>query len=99
MKVLLVEDDAGIRELLSTVFKRVGIEFDVAFDGGTALKKLRANRYDILVLDIDRSQVYALLRKPFDLETLLATVTQCAGPAQDARGNPRRSYSLRTMRE
>ncbi len=138
MKVLLVEDDSGIRELLSTVFNRVGIEFDVAVDGATALKKLRKNKYAVLLLDMmlpgvngfevvrelrsmapdmlmrtivitaasestlrdfDRDEVFALLRKPFDLETLLATISRCVAPAMEIQGSPKRSYSLRVARD
>lgn len=43
--------------------------------------------------DFDESQVFALLRKPFDLEDLLGTITLCVSPA----GAVRRSYSLRAM--
>lgn len=132
MKLLLVEDDAAIVDLLLTVFRRVHIQADVANEGAAALKKLRTQTYSALLLDImlpgvngfevvrevasfapamlrrtiimtaasqstlrdfDESQVFAVLRKPFDLEALLATITSCVSPA----GSAMRSYSLRAM--
>jgi DNA-binding response OmpR family regulator len=133
MRVLIVEDDHAIVELLLAVFRRVGIDADVAADGLSALRKLRSETYSALLLDImlpevngfevvremasfapsllqrtiimtaasqstlrdfDRSQVFALIRKPFDLEELLATITRCTAVNTSS---PRRSYSLRAM--
>lgn len=137
MKILLVEDDDGIREMISTVLARVAIEYDTAIEGRTALQMLRRKSYSALVLDLmlpggngfevlhelravspamlkrtivitaasestlldfDRKQVFAMLRKPFDLQNLLQTLEQCVAPSSAHPETPSRSYSLRSIR-
>jgi DNA-binding response OmpR family regulator len=51
MKLLLVEDEAKLNESLSILMARRGFDTDTALDGITALDKIRANKYDIIVLD------------------------------------------------
>ena len=118
MKVLLAEDDRGIRDLMTTVLNRSGIDVDAVGDGASALKHIQSNGYEAVLLDLmlpevngfevlrelravsprtlgrtivvtaasestlrdfDRTQVFALIRKPFDIQQLLLTVADCAG--------------------
>lgn len=51
-KALIVEDDPAIRRLVEKLLRRQEIEIDLAADGTTALRKLRENRYSVLVLDL-----------------------------------------------
>ena len=51
-KVLIVDDDDGIRSLLSAVCKRVGFECDHAEDGSVALEKIRSESFDVVLLDL-----------------------------------------------
>lgn len=51
-KVLIVDDDDGIRSLLSAVCKRVGYECDNAEDGSVALEKIRSESFDVVLLDL-----------------------------------------------
>ena len=51
-RALVVEDDPAIRRLVEKLLTRLKIDIDVAGDGRTAIDKLRANHYSVLVLDL-----------------------------------------------
>lgn len=51
-RALVVEDDPAIRRLVEKLLTRLKIEIDVAGDGRTAIDKLRAQHYSVLVLDL-----------------------------------------------
>ncbi len=51
-KVLVVDDDAAIRETLSDVFTEEGFEVTGASNGREALERLRACRHHLVVLDL-----------------------------------------------
>jgi len=53
MKVLVAEDNALHLKTTSKALETLGIRFDIAHDGIEALDKLEANRYDLLLVDID----------------------------------------------
>ena len=50
-KVLLVEDEADVRELMLLHLKREGLEATAVENGEEALRLLQANRYSLVVLD------------------------------------------------
>jgi two-component system OmpR family response regulator len=52
MRVLIVEDDRKLAGLLDRGLAEAGMQTDVANAGGAALAWLRANRADVVVLDI-----------------------------------------------
>jgi two-component system OmpR family response regulator len=51
-RLLVVEDEPNIRELLSTSLRFAGFEVHTAADGATALKLAEVERPDLLVLDV-----------------------------------------------
>ena len=51
-RVLLVEDEADIRELIRYNLAQAGLEVEEASDGAEALEKLRAFTPDLIVLDL-----------------------------------------------
>jgi DNA-binding response OmpR family regulator len=51
-RALIIEDDPGIRRLVEKLLRRNGIEIDTAHDGKVAMEKIRAGRYDVIVLDL-----------------------------------------------
>lgn len=51
-KILLVEDDPDVVELLSFNLKRSGFLIGTALDGISALKKARSMRPDLILLDL-----------------------------------------------
>jgi DNA-binding response OmpR family regulator len=52
VRTLIVDDEEGIRFFLTETFQREGYEITTAASGEEALEKLRANRYDLLLLDL-----------------------------------------------
>lgn len=51
-RVLLVDDDDAIRQLVAAVVRRHGIVCDFAADGVEALERLSANHYALIILDL-----------------------------------------------
>ena len=51
-RALVVEDDPAIRRLVEKLLTRLKIDIDLAGDGRTAIDKLRAQHYSVLVLDL-----------------------------------------------
>jgi CheY-like chemotaxis protein len=51
-RVLLVEDDAMNRDMLSRRLRRNGLEVELAVDGGEAVEKSVHGNYDIVLMDI-----------------------------------------------
>jgi excisionase family DNA binding protein len=51
-RILVVDDEAGIRELLSKTLALADYDVDLAADGRAALEKLRLYRYDLLITDL-----------------------------------------------
>jgi DNA-binding response OmpR family regulator len=58
MRVLIAEDDDRLARAVASGLHRRGISVDVALDGGTALDKLAAGGYDVVVLDRDLPGVH-----------------------------------------
>ena len=52
ISVLIVEDDANIRELLQLYLEKDGYAVTVAADGGQGLEKFRAIKPDLVLLDV-----------------------------------------------
>lgn len=51
-KILLVDDEAGIRNLLSDALSGEGFHVTLAKDGQESLDRLESNRFDLLITDI-----------------------------------------------
>jgi two-component system OmpR family response regulator len=51
-RLLVVEDEPNIRELLATSLRFAGFEVHVAGDGATAIKQATAHEPDLVVLDV-----------------------------------------------
>ncbi|KPV43700.1 response regulator transcription factor [Alicyclobacillus ferrooxydans] len=52
MRILVVEDDSAIRNVIKEAYLEEGYETDVASDGATALWMAEQDIYDLVVLDI-----------------------------------------------
>ena len=50
--LLIVDDDAEIRDLLARFLRKHGYRVDTAADGRAMMKQLEAGRFDLLVLDL-----------------------------------------------
>jgi len=64
-KILVVDDEVGIREMLSDALGLAGFECEVAIDGYDALKILRTDPVDLIICDINmpRMNGYELLER------------------------------------
>lgn len=51
-KILIIEDDEFLREFYQELFEGEGYLVDCAADGEAALKQLRENEYNLVLLDI-----------------------------------------------
>ena len=58
MRVLIAEDDDRLARAVAAGLRRRGMTADVAVNGGDALGKLAASRYDVVVLDRDLPGVH-----------------------------------------
>jgi CheY-like chemotaxis protein len=116
-RVLIAEDDDGVRLLLGTILRRSGALVEFAGDGREAIEMLRMNDYDAILLDLmmpmasgfevlawlhqekrglaqrrvivltamaerdlvnlTKDRVFAVLRKPFELDELMTRVSSC----------------------
>ena len=52
MKLLLVEDDTEISEMLRNFLEAENFEVDAAFDGACAIRIFEENQYDLVILDL-----------------------------------------------
>jgi phosphate regulon transcriptional regulator PhoB len=51
-KILVIDDEKDIVELVSYNLKKEGFSVDSAYDGDAALKKIKSHRYDLIILDL-----------------------------------------------
>ena len=51
-KILVVEDDRNISDLIRMYLEKEGFEVQAAFDGGTAVETFRTMQPDMVLLDI-----------------------------------------------
>jgi len=51
-KVLIVDDEGGMRHMLSVLLEREGYDIDTAEDGRKGLDKIKENAYDLVLCDI-----------------------------------------------
>ena len=51
-RALIVEDEASIREIVRLHLSLAGFETEEVADGRVALDRVRANRFDLIVLDV-----------------------------------------------
>lgn len=59
-RVLLVDDDEGIRRDYAKVLRRLGFEVDVASDGQDAIQQLYSGAFDLIVSDLSMPKMEGL---------------------------------------
>lgn len=89
-RVLVVDDEAGIRGLLSKVCQRLGYHCDSAADGAEALEKLRALPFDVMLLDLMMPRVNG-----FEVIEALPSVPACPAVVVLTAAGEKQSASLR----
>jgi CheY-like chemotaxis protein len=127
-RILVAEDDVGVRALIGSVLRRSGHQIEFAADGREAIDRLSEKDYDAVFLDLmmpqasgfevlawlhrakpgagkrsvivvtamaerdlihlSEDRVFAVLRKPFDIDQLVQTLNKCLAAApQTATGS------------
>jgi DNA-binding response OmpR family regulator len=56
-RILIVEDDAAVRQLFRTELALAGFDVDTSADGLSALRSIDATRPDLVVLDLNLPRV------------------------------------------
>ena len=89
-KVLIAEDDPNIVESLSFVLNRDGLEVSAALDGEAALRRLRSDPPDVMILDVmlpkrNGFEVLKLVKSDPALRALPVIVLTAKGQPQDRR--------------
>ena len=51
-RILLIDDDADLRQMYTLILGKAGVELDTAEDGITGLAKARRGGYDLILLDL-----------------------------------------------
>lgn len=64
-RILVVEDEQSIRDLIRDSLSLIEVDTDEAGDGLEALNKLRRQRFDLMILDVNLPKIdgFALLSK------------------------------------
>lgn len=90
MRILVVDDDLGLREQLKTSLARQRYDVDTAADGEKALDRIFDSRYDLVILDIMLPQRdgLAVLRemRAADIDTPVIMLTAKGSIADRIRG-------------
>jgi CheY-like chemotaxis protein len=85
-RILCVEDDAGMLDLLRLILESAGYEFLGARDGEEGLQKIRSERPDLILLDlmlpnIDGAEVLLQKQKDPEIRNIpVIAVTALASP-------------------
>src|SRR5882724_3906351 len=94
-KVLLVEDNEMNRLLATTVLEHYGVKVDEAFNGAIAVQKIKENKYDLVLMDVempvmDGLEATCLIRKEIGMAlpiiALTASVTTGIGKKCEESG-------------
>lgn len=64
-RMLIADDQDGIRMMLAQVFKSMGIDVDTALDGVGAWEHIEKTQYDLVLLDMNMPRMFGheVLRK------------------------------------
>lgn len=78
-KILIIDDDADLLQMISLIFKKTEAQVFTAFDGPDGLRKLYSHRPDLIILDVmlpdmDGYEVCRRIRQVSDIPVILLTV-------------------------
>jgi CheY-like chemotaxis protein len=83
-RLLLVDDEAVVRGLSRRFLQVFGCKIDVAFDGVAAVEMLRAEQYDLVLMDIQMPRLDGVaatrLIRVFDPRTPIVAMTSASQP-------------------
>ena len=75
-KILVVDDDLDICQIISDILKEEGYSIDSSFSGEDALRKIKKDHYDLIVLDYRLGGISGLvvLEKALQIMPLLKVI-------------------------
>ena len=90
MKVLIAEDDIFFQKFYSTELLELGYEVEIAGNGVEALAKMKANKPNVLILDIimpekDGFEVLEEMSQDTSLKSIPVLVFSTLGQEQDMK--------------
>lgn len=59
-KILVIEDDVHMQQMLTTLIERAGFDADIVYDGLDGLKMFAENEYDLVVTDMNMPDIDGL---------------------------------------
>jgi DNA-binding response OmpR family regulator len=88
IRVLITEDEPNIVESLTFILQRAGYEVSAVFDGEAAVRRLRSDPPDIMILDImlpkmNGFEVLKLIKTDPVLKSLPVVILTAKGQAHD----------------
>ena len=75
-KILVIDDEVGIRQMLKTVLEKAGYDVDLAENGVIALEKVKSELFDIILCDIKMPEMdgFAFLEQVKKLDISLTII-------------------------
>lgn len=104
-KVLIVDDEAGVRAVLQRLLALHGYQADAVQDGGEAIDRLESGRYDLMIIDssmpnISGPEAISIIRsspKFKGLKIVMFTGASKTGDVDEAFGLGVDGYLLKPM--
>ena len=86
-RVLIVDDDPAVRQILRVLLERDGVQADIAEDGERATSMLRARPYSVVLLDLmmprlDGRGVIAFMNEQ-NIDTPVIVISAVSDAAED----------------
>jgi two-component system response regulator VanR len=80
-RILIIEDEAKIQEILTEYLREYGYDTDSAYDGVEGMAMFKKNKYDVVLLDImmpkiDGFAALELLRQDSDIPVIMITAME-----------------------
>jgi two-component system chemotaxis response regulator CheB len=93
-RVLVVDDSAVAREVLSTVLRRGGFDVETASGGAAAIQRIRLRRPDVIVLDLEMPEMSGLEFLEHIMRAAPIPVVVCSSIAQPGAAAAIRALEL-----
>jgi len=87
-RILIVDDEQDLLDLVGLILRDAGYEVDTALSGESALRKLRKERFDLVLLDImmprmDGWEVLKILKVDTRTQDIPVAMLTCKTDAKD----------------
>ncbi len=97
-RILLVDDDDGVRDILANVLGNAGYEVDAARMAATAVPQIEANSYDLVVTDAKLLDGSGVAVADFAKARGQKVVVLTGYAAETRPGGPQHDYLFKPLR-